>query len=126
MKLLRCLFLLVLLLPALAHATGTPYTQAGFDALQQAGRPILLVVHADWCPTCRAQAPILDRLLQKPEFSAVTALRVDYDTQKPVVRAFKVPYQSTLIVFRGGAEVARSTAETQPDKLEALLRNATK
>lgn len=125
MKYLRHALLLTLaLLPMLAHATGKAYTQAEFDALQQAGKPILIFVHANWCPTCRAQAPILDRLLSTPEFSAITALRVDFDQQKPVVRAFRVPYQSTLIVFKDGAEVARSTAETRADKLESLLRNA--
>ena len=33
-----------------------PYNQAAFDAAQRAGKPILVWVHAPWCPVCRAQA----------------------------------------------------------------------
>ena len=35
------------------------YTPAAFDAAQKAGRSILVEIHAPWCPTCRAQTPIL-------------------------------------------------------------------
>lgn len=123
-RLRTLLFVFIALLTPMLALAATPYTQAEFDALQQAGKPILVLVHADWCPTCRAQAPLLEALLAQPEFRSITALRVDFDKQKPVVRAFHVPYQSTLIVFKGGVEVGRSTAETRKEQLAELLRKA--
>lgn len=49
---------------------------------------------------------------------------VDFDTQKKVLKAFGVMYQSTLIVFKGGKEAARVTGETDRDRIAKLLRKA--
>ena len=49
-------------------ADSKPFDQAVFDASQAAGRPILVHVTAPWCPTCKAQAPILSRLESEPRF----------------------------------------------------------
>ena len=105
-------------------AEPTPYTQAAFDTLQKEGKPILVEIHASWCPTCRAQAPIVNGLLKQKEYQAITPLRVDFDTQKDIVKAFGATKQSTLIVFKSGKEVARSTGATSPIAIESLLAKA--
>jgi thioredoxin 1 len=107
---------------SLANAESMPFTQAAFDRLMAEGKPVLLEVHADWCSTCRKQAPITQSLLSQNEFSALTALRVDYDKQKEVLKALDVRKQSTLIVFKSGKEVGRSIAETSPAGIESLIR----
>jgi thiol:disulfide interchange protein len=122
-KIKRSLLLLAtLLLPLLAHALGEPFTQQKLDALNKSGSPVLVAVHANWCSTCRAQERVLNDLLPQPEFRGIRSLRVDFDTQKSEVRAFRVQYQSTLIVFKGGKEVGRTTAETDRDRIAELLR----
>lgn len=121
---LRMLSLLLFAVPLFAHAVGEPYTQEKLDALNKAGQPALVFVHADWCPTCRAQDKVLGELLPSNEFKGITTLKVDFDTQKAVVKAFGVQYQSTLIVFKNGHEVARVTGETDRDKIARLLRKA--
>ena len=124
LKFIRSLMLLSLFAAGTAVAAEQPFDQASFDALQKQGKPILVMIHADWCPTCKAQKPIVDELLKTPEFQAIAALRVDFDAQKPVVKSFNVQYQSTLIVFKGGREVGRSTGDTKKDRIAALLRKA--
>lgn len=121
---IRSLILLQFLAAGAALAAEQPFGQTTFDTLQQQGRPILVMIHADWCPTCKAQKPIIDELLKTPELQAITSLRVDFDRQKAVVKAFKVQYQSTLIVFKGGKEVGRSTGDTKKDSIAALLKKA--
>ena len=123
-KFIRSLILLQFLAAGTALATEQAYNQAVFDALQKQGKPTLVMIHADWCPVCKAQEPILSELLKTPELQPITALRVDFDTQKAVVKAFKVQYQSTLIVFKGGREVGRSTGDTRKDSIAALLKKA--
>jgi thiol:disulfide interchange protein len=118
------ILLAALIFPAFAHAVGDPYTQDKLDALNKAGKPALVFIYADWCPTCKAQEKILRELLPSKEFNGITTLRVDFDTQKPVVKAFGVQYQSTLIVFRGGKEVGRVTGETDRERIAKLLRKA--
>lgn len=120
----KLLLSLALLFPLFAHAVGEPYTQEKLDALNEAGKPVLVFIYADWCPTCRAQEKILNELLPTDEFKGIATLRVDFDTQKPVVKAFGVRYQSTLIMFKGGREVARVTGETDRDRIAELLRKA--
>lgn len=65
---------------------------------------------------------MLSELLPEVEFRGITALRADFDAQKKVVRSFGVRYQSTLIVFKGGREVSRVTAETDRERIAGLLR----
>ena len=92
-----------------------------FQAAQAAGKPILVDIAADWCTTCRRQKPIISQLSDKPKFKDLVIFEVDFDTQKPIVRAFGARYQSTLIVFRGTKEVGRSVGETRAAGIEALL-----
>jgi len=51
-------------------------------------------------------------------------LRVDFDQQKPVVKAFKADRQSTLIVFKDGREVGRSLGDTSEEGIAGLLKKA--
>ncbi|MDP1605675.1 MAG: thioredoxin family protein [Rhodocyclaceae bacterium] len=125
LQLLRTLVLLPLLFTGLAFAAGTSFDAAKFDALNKDGKPILVAVHADWCPVCKAQAPIVAELLKTAELKGITAFRVDFDGQKDAVKRFKATMQSTLIVFKGGVEVGRSTGDTKQDSIAALLKKAT-
>ena len=113
---------------ALPHAASAaevkPFTPAAFDAAGAAGRPILIDVSAPWCPTCKAQHPILSNLEAQPKFKDLVVLDVDFDSQKDVLRRFGVRMQSTLIAFKGDKEMARSTGETRPAPLAELLDSA--
>ena len=125
MKLIsRFIAFALLFIPLFALAVGEPYTQEKLDKLNKEGKPVLVFIYADWCPTCKAQGKVLDSLLPTNEFRSITTLRVNFDKQKAVVKAFGAMYQSTLIVFKGGREVARLTGDTDPDRIAALLRQA--
>ena len=117
-------FIAGLFFVAAAWAAGKPFNQAGFEAAQAAGKPILVEIHADWCPTCRAQEPIISELMRDPKNAGFVVLRVDFDNQKAVVKHFRAQYQSTLIVFKGKKEVSRSTGETRKEEIAAQLAKA--
>jgi thioredoxin 1 len=110
----------VLASPAAALVT-TPFTQAAFDAAKAAGKPVLVEVSAPWCPTCKAQKPILADLKAMPKFKDLVIFEVDFDSQKEILRGLKVQSQSTLVVFKGDKEVGRSTGDTKRESIEALL-----
>ena len=100
-----------------------PYSPQALSAEQQAGRPVTLHFHADWCPTCRAQ----DKVLQQWKGDASvpgTLLVVDYDKEKELRKQLGVRMQSTLIVYRGSVEKARVAGETDADKLRAAVLSA--
>jgi thioredoxin 1 len=106
--------------PASAN-TAVPFTADAFKAAQAAGSPILVEIHADWCPTCKAQQPILDKLTADPKFKALKIFRVDFDAMKPQVKQFGAQMQSTLIVFKGSNEQGRSVGDTKESSISALL-----
>ena len=113
-----------LLLGSFVSAADRPFDQKAFEAAQAAGKPILLDVSAPWCPTCKAQAPILERLSSEPRFKELVSFSIDYDSQKELLRTFNVQRQSTLIVFKGKQEQGRSVGDTNAASIEALLAKA--
>lgn len=106
---------------AFANNTVAPFSEAAFKSAQVAGRPILVEIHADWCPTCKAQKPILDRLTSDAKFKEFQVFRVDFDAQKAEVKKFGAQMQSTLIVFKGAKETGRSVGDTNEASIASLL-----
>ena len=121
---LRRTLLISALAISAAFAANMPFQQAGFDRLLKEGKPVVLHIHADWCPVCRAQDGVLGELMPLAEFKDLPVLRVDFDTEKSVLRKYKVRNQSTFIVFKNGKEVTRSTGETDKSLIAELLRKA--
>src|SRR6516165_1860134 len=110
---------------ALAFAAETRTFDTGsFTAAQKAGKPILVAIHAPWCPTCKAQKPILSELMAEPKFKDLIYFVVDFDTQKDAVKLFGAQMQSTLIDFKGTKETGRSVGDTERSLIAALLNRA--
>src|SRR5260370_11966267 len=87
-------------------ATVANFDQASFAAAQQAGKPILVHINASWCPTCAQQRPIIEKLSADPAFKNLMIFKVDFDSQKDVVKPMGVQIQTTMIVFHRTTENA--------------------
>ncbi len=120
--LISAVMLAIIAVPSLA--VEVPFNQAQFDSTIAAGKPAAVVFHADWCPICRAQAPLLKELTQTPELKGLTLFVANFDTEKALKKSLGVTKQSTVVVFNDGKESARSTGDTQQASLAALLRRA--
>jgi thiol:disulfide interchange protein len=121
---LSILAMLAAAFPAAANAAPAwqEYSPAAFAKAQEAGKTIIVDVHAVWCPTCKAQAPTLDALRQEAKLKDAVFFKVDFDKEKAFLRAHRIPRQSTVLVFRGKQETARSIAESRPRQLrEAVM-----
>lgn len=115
------LFTAALLSTPLHAAERHAYSPKAFDAAQAAGEPILVEVHAPWCPTCQAQEKVLGKLEADEKYARLQVFRVDFDSQKDALTRFRASRQSTLIAFKGKAETGRSVGETGAAALGALL-----
>ena len=105
-----------------ARASGEmPFSDAAFEAARTAGRPILIAISAPWCPICRTQKPIIEKLAADPRFRNLQVFAIDFDNQKDLLRRFDARMQSTLIAYKGATEVGRSVGETQQEWIEGLL-----
>ena len=124
----RILFGAALLAPMLTTyalaAETVPYTQAAFEAALKAEKSILVEVHAPWCPTCKAQAPILKSLESQSKFRDLVVFHVDFDSQADALLRFGVQKQSTLITFKSGKETGRTVGDTNPETIGQLLDRA--
>ena len=111
--------------PLSAQASAErPFNDQAFKAAQDAGKPVLIEIHADWCPTCKAQLPILNKLSGEPAYAPIERFRVDFDSQKSLVKRFKATTQSTLVLYKGKTEVARSVGETDEGRIRSMLDKA--
>jgi thioredoxin 1 len=97
------------------------FTPAAFEQAQKAGKPILIEIHADWCPTCKAQKPAIKEITAADKFKAVTIFEIDFDGQKDAVKSFNARTQSTLIMFKGTVETARSVGESKTSSIAKLI-----
>jgi thiol-disulfide isomerase/thioredoxin len=107
-----------------AWAAATPFDQAAFDKAVAAGGPVVVQFHADWCPTCKAQAPIVSQLLAEPKLKDLKFFVADFDNEKALKKSLRVSTQSTFVVFKGGKEVARSTGQTTRAAIESTFDKA--
>jgi thioredoxin 1 len=103
-----------------------PFSMAALQAAQRAGKPVLVDVYADWCPTCRRQAPTIAAIARDPAFAKLVIFRLDYDKQTAEKAALNVRMQSTLITFNGPRERGRTTGVTDPVQIRALATAALK
>jgi thiol-disulfide isomerase/thioredoxin len=123
-KFLRHTFLIFAFAMSPAFAANIPFEQANFDQLLKQGAPVVLHIHATWCPTCKAQQAVLDELMPMAELKDLTVLRADFDKETSLLRKYKVRNQSTFIVFKNGKEVIRSSGETDKARIAELLKKA--
>lgn len=114
------------LAPVTAHAgIRVPFEQTSFAAAQAANKPILVEVHAWWCPTCASQSRTIEAALAEPRNRDLVVFRINYDKQKPQWQAFGVHKQGTLIAFRGHREAGRLEFVTDKGTINTLISRAT-
>ena len=101
-----------------------PLSDATFDrVVGDSEVPVLVDFYADWCGPCKIMAPVLDAVARARAGSALVA-KLDTDRNPAVARRFQIASIPTLILFRGGREVARELGAIPRPRLEALLDRA--
>jgi thioredoxin 1 len=113
--------------PVLASAgVFQAYKKESFEAALKATKPVLVHVHAEWCPTCKKQEQVFNDLTKSGVFAKLTPIRVNFDTDSDFKKSYGVNNQSILLVFKGGKEVARSGGVTDATKLTEFVNEAAK
>lgn len=105
-----------------AQAEITLFNAAVFEQKMKAGEGVVVAAHAPWCPTCRAQKPLLKALSMQPEYQALTIYEIDFDSQKTALAGLKINRQSTIVAFKHGKEVSRSIGATSASAIASVLK----
>ncbi len=99
-------------------------TDSTFDATVSAG-VTLVDFWAPWCPPCRMQGPIVEKLADSFDGKAVVA-KVNTDEQALAATKFGVNSIPTLVIMKDGKEVKRFVGLQQEEvlagELEAFLK----
>ena len=77
---------------------GEKFDVAEFETQLSAGKPILVVAHAPWCPTCRAQESALKGIYANNTYKEISYLVIDFDNQKAICSAMSRSAPSRLMV----------------------------
>jgi thioredoxin 1 len=124
-KLLHWVFAALVALGVSAFAFANQnFDKAVFEKLLADGKPVVVDFYAPWCPTCRTQETILKELASDPTLKPITVIRADYDYDTVAKRLLRVNRQSTFVVFKDGKEVARSTGQTNRQRIIDLFKQA--
>lgn len=94
-------------------------SSAGLAARVPASRLLLVDFRADWCAPCRAMEPHLAAFARSTGDVDVAKLDVDANPDAP--ETYSVLAVPTLILFRGGAEVARASGFHDRGAIERLV-----
>lgn len=93
------------------------------ERLQRAEQPVVIDVWAPWCGPCRAMEPHLAAI--RSEYTGrVEVWKINADEQSDVVRDLRIFGIPTLVVYSGGAEVARRTGGMTAASIRALFERA--
>ena len=109
---------------AASFAAALPFSKPAFDKALADGKPVVVDFAASWCPTCKQQKPVVQSLAHDPKRKSLTIFVADFDKEEALKKQLNVTMQSTLVAFKAGKEVARSTGQTDKAELGALLDKA--
>lgn len=110
--------------PALAGKEFAPYDKAKLETAIKSGAPVVVHVHAEWCPICRRQVMVLDEMFKDASLAKIEGVRVNYDKDRDFVSAYKVKRQANILVFKGGKEIARVDYDPDEKRIRAAIDHA--
>ncbi len=96
-------------------------TQASFDRfIAKAGLPVLVDFWADWCGPCKMMAPVFHQVAGELA-TRMRFAKVDTEAHPQVSMRHHIRGIPTLILFRNGAEVARTSGALDAAGLKRWL-----
>ena len=95
-------------------------TSANFEeTVKGTSLPILIDFYADWCGPCKMLAPTIEEIAAGAADFLVAKINVD--EAPDIAERFAVMSIPTLIVLRGGEEIARAVGLRPKDAILAML-----
>lgn len=105
--------------------TGHPFTLTAdaFDKhVQRSDVPLVIDVWAPWCGPCQMMAPHFEETAKRLEPHARFA-KLNSDHEPQLATRLNIRSIPTLIVFRGGQEVARQSGAVDANRLTRWLQS---
>jgi len=97
-----------------ASAPLLDFTKADYNEAINSDKLVVLYFYANWCPTCKAEFPLMQKAFDELDTDKVIGFRVNYNDnqtdndEKNLAKQFGVAYQHTKVFVKNGQRILKS------------------
>lgn len=93
-----------------------------YNSIMEQSKPIILDFYADWCPPCKVQIPILEKL-DKTHGENVDIVKVNVDQQADLARQYGIRSIPTIVLIKDGKILHQRSGVHSENELKTLIDN---
>ena len=108
-KIFVIIFLLISANAFSAESYISNFTIQKFEEAKKNGETVVVTAWNKYCGTCKRQKVVLDQA--EKDFKDVLFLYYNHPKMKDVAKYLKIDHRSTILVYKGSAEVSRTLGQ---------------
>ena len=98
-------------------------TDDEFESILGSGKTCICDFSASWCGPCRMMAPVLEDVSDKYK-GKYFFYQIDIDSAEDLANKFKIEAVPTIVVFKKGTEIDRTSGYQDFEEFERFLNNS--
>jgi len=70
-----------------------------YNAVLENTKPLILDFYAEWCPPCKVQLPILEKI-EENYSDEISVVKINIEEQREIARQFRVHSIPTIVILK--------------------------